>query len=911
MKRAFLISVAVLFSLFRLSFAKDFDFYPGASYNGGIPTLKQIVGHDWGERITSHAEMERYLEALSQATPRIKLVPYGHTWEGRSLYYLVVTSESNMARLEAIKSGMQKLADPRKITEAEAQKLIESLPSVVWLAYAVHGNEISSTDAAMLTAYHLVAAQNDTLADVVLNNSVVIIDPLQNPDGRDRFVNYFRQTRGRWPDADQQAAEHNEDWPGGRTNHYLFDMNRDWFVQTQLETRGRVKAYLEWHPQVFVDLHEMGSNSTYYFAPPATPLNPEMPAAQLDWLKRMGRNNAKWFDRMRFDYFTREVFDSFYPGYGEGWPILNGSVGMTYEQASSRGLVVKRDDETTMRYQDTVQHHFISSLATAETVARNRRALLRYFYNYRRSAVQQGAREAVKEYIFPPGSDPNRTADLISIFISQGIEVKQATTAFSNARVRDYYSEKPQSKRFPPGTYVVSLAQPAKHLAKNLLAKQTPMDQVFIKEQLRRHKKRLNDEIYDITGWSLPLLFDVECYRAENASQGRFAVLHQPIQVRGQIKGGQARLAYLIPWGSHSAAKALAQLFRREVRVFSSDKPFVLHQVKFPAGSLIIKVKNNPETLHQILTEVAAQTGVDIYATNTSWVEAGVNFGSGEVHYLKQPKVALAYQVPTHPYSVGWTRYVLEQKYQYPVTILNTRQLGRFDLTKYNVLILPNALRFFGSYDQFLGESGAKKLKTWVQNGGTLVTFGEATHWLTEKKVGLLATSREFKGGKSETQKEEEKAPGSEKSQEKAETPTKTAQKVSEPFELEKAIQPEEELPGGTPGAIMHVTLDTEHWLAFGYDGDANVLVASRNIYTPLKLDKGRNVGLYMPADQVLLSGFTWQDAREQIGNKAYLMYQRHGRGHVVAFAEDPNYRAFTDGLNLLFLNAVLLGPAH
>ncbi|MCG8606734.1 M14 family metallopeptidase, partial [bacterium] len=419
MKKQFTL-LAVLISSVGLGSVKDFDFYPKAQYNPQIPTLEQIVGHAWGEKITSHGEMEKYIQALAAASPNIILQEHGKTWEGRTLYHMIVASEPNLARLDEIKSGLQKLADPRTIRDSEAEELIESLPSVAWLAYGVHGNEISSTDAGLLTAYHLAASQTDTLAKLVLANSIVILDPLENPDGRDRFVNYYRQTRGAQPDPDQQAAEHNEAWPGGRTNHYLFDMNRDWFALTQPETQGRVKAYLEWFPHVFVDLHEMGSNSTYYFAPPADPMNPEIPKAQNDWLRRFGQNNARWFDRMQFDYFTREVFDSFYPGYGEGWPMFHGSIGMTYEQASARGLVVKREDETTMHYRDAVQHHFISSLSTAETAARNHEDLLRYFYEYRKSAIAEGAAGAVKEYILPPGNDPNRTVKLIAKLVSQG-----------------------------------------------------------------------------------------------------------------------------------------------------------------------------------------------------------------------------------------------------------------------------------------------------------------------------------------------------------------------------------------------------------------------------------------------------------------------------------------------------------
>jgi len=896
MKARFSLSILSLFVFANLSIAQPFEFYPNAKYNPTIPTLEQVIGHKWGEKITMHYEVEKYLHKLAEVSKNVRVVKYGETWEGRALYYMIVASEQNLARLDEIKAGVQKLADPRQVTSAEADRLISSLPAVTWLAYGVHGNEISSTDAALLTAFHLVAAQNDTLAQLVLQNSMVIIDPMENPDGRDRFITYFRQTTGRWPDADQQAAEHRETWPSGRSNHYLFDMNRDWFAMTQPETQGRVKAFLEWYPQVFVDLHEMGSNSTYYFAPPADPLNPEMPPSQIQMLQKYGRNNAKWFDRMKFDYFTREVFDSFYPGYGEGWPIFNGSVGMTYEQASARGLVVKRDDETTMHYRDTVQHHFISSLSTAETSAKNRAEVLRYFYDYRRSAIDDGKTGELKEYLIVPGSDPNRAAKLANLLKAQGIEVKKAAAAFQNRRVEDYYGGAVQTKNFPAGTLIVSLAQLAKRLAKTLMEKHVAMDDKFIQEQLRREKKRLDHQFYDVTGWSLPLLYDVECYRARDASVGNFSLLGSETANAGQIIGGKAQLAYLIPWGTNAAAKALASLHRNGIRVFSTDMEFTQNGRKYPRGTLIVKVKDNPDNLYETLAEIAKTENIEIIATNSSWVDDGVNFGSGNVQFLEKPKIVLAYNTPASSLSVGWTRYLIEQAYGYPVTVIHTNQLGGADLSKYNVMILPDA---FGSYDRELGEGGS--IKDWIRSGGTLITYGNATQWLTDEKVGLLATSRELKGGKAD--KEEKKDKPEKKEENKPD--------LAKPFDVEKEIQPEKELPIEPPGTIVRISLDTEHWLAFGYDGDANVMVNSRNIFTPLKLDKGTNVGLYMPEDKLVLSGFIWEESKKQLPNKAYLMHQPHGSGHVVAFAEDPNTRAFFDGTNLLLMNAIFFGPAH
>lgn len=891
--------------------AQSFEFFPGAKYDPAIPTLKQTVGHDWGEKITLHHEAEKYLFALQQAAgSRMKVVKYAETWEGRALYVMVIGSPSNIARIDQIKAGMQKLADSRVTSPTEATGLINSLPSIVWLICGVHGNEISSVDSALLTAYHLLASRNDELVEAAMKNSIVLIDPMQNPDGRDRFINYFRQNTGRYADGDLQSAEHNEVWPSGRVNHYLFDMNRDWFAQTQPETRGRTKFYLEWFPQVVADQHEMGTNSSFYFAPPALPWNPNLTKTQLDWLAKMGRNNAAWFDRFKFDYFTREGYDSFYPGYGEGWPLFHGSVGMTYEQASARGLVANRDDQTTMLYRDTVHHHFIAALATIESTAKNRADLLRFFYDHRRTAVEEGKTEAVKEFIITPGSDPNRAARLAATLMMSGIEVKRADAAFSNPKTRDYNEGQLQQRDFPAGSYIVSLAQPAKRLAKTLMDRQTDQDKEFLDEQRRRNKARQNEEFYDVTGWSLPLLFDVPCFMAEQVSTSQFSALTlagpKPgerannlvlLQPQGQVRGGQAKLAYVIGWGTQSAAAALADLFRQDVRVHSYDKSFRLNGTNFPAGSLVIKLKDNPANLHERMMKLAADHGVDIFPTDTSWVEDGPNFGSSNVNFLPRPRVAIAYNTPVSANSVGWLRYLIEQKYGYPVTTIRAEQLRGADLSKYNVLILPDT---FAGYTQQLGDGAS--LREWVQRGGTLIGIGGATSWLADERVNLLATKRE---------KRERGTSAAAKEKPDTKDAKDAEQTKVQPDVIEKAIEPADENPSSTPGAILRVRMDRSHWLGFGYGETTTVMMDSNRIFSLLKLDRGTNVAVYLPEDKFFASGFMFDDARRQIPNKAYLMHSRVGRGNVVGFAEDPNYRAFMDGLNVMFLNAVFFGPGH
>ncbi len=882
---------AVLVTFQAFSFAQSHDYYPGADYDPSVPTLKEAVGHDWGDAISSYAQIETYSHLLADRSPKVELVSYGQTWEGRKLYLLIVSSEANLARLKDIKQRIRGLAYPDG-----GSVNVDNLPSTVMLMYGIHGNEISSPDAGLLTAYHLAAARNDDLARSILENCVVLIDPIENPDGRDRFVHYFEQNVGRWPDASPQAAEHNEVWPGGRSNHYLFDMNRDWFALTQPETRGRVANYLEWFPQVVVDLHEMGGNSTYYFAPPAVPINPEMTKTQQDWLRQFGQNNARWFDRLGIDYFTREVFDSFYPGYGEEWPAFQGSVGMTYEQASVRGMVLRRSDGTLLHFSDSVAHHFTSSMSTLQTSAQNREKLLRTFAEYRRSAIEQGRSGEIKEVILPAQPHSERVRELVNLLLEQGIEVHRTTQAIRAPKVRGFLDDKVQEKDFPEGTFFVPFGQPAGRLARNLLERSIPMDEPFLTEQKRRNARREEEQFYDITAWSLPLLYDVQCYAGMGPSPLEGARITEKLEAGPRPELARAGLAYIAPWGSRGVARLAAGLLREDFRVYESDHAFSLEGHDFPAGSLIVKTHGNEDGLHAKIEEIAAEVGAPVYATDSGWVESGPNFGSENVHFIQRPKVALAYNVPTRSASTGATRFIIEQLFDYPVTTIETEDLSRGRLSDFNVLILPDAYGA-GGYSDALGQRGIEQLKNWIREGGTLITFGQASRWLTDEKVGLLASELE--------RRHNDKAPAEENK-----TPTDGKGDTAD-SDLEALIQPADEAPATVPGALVRVRLDPSQWLAFGYDEQLPALVASNRIFTPLKLDVGVNVGVYYPADQLLLSGFLWEKSREQLGNKAFLMYQPTGRGHVVAFAEDPSFRGFLKGQQLLLMNAIFFGPAH
>jgi hypothetical protein len=573
--------------------------------------------------------------------------------------------------------------------------------------------------------------------------------------------------------------------------------------------------------------------------------------------------------------------------------MFHGAIGMTYEQASVRGLLARRDDETTFAYRDSVHHHFIASLSTIENAANNREALLKHFYEYRRTAVEEGQREAVKEYIITPGADAGRAARLAATLMQCGIEVKVATSSFTNGKARGYFDEAVQSRDFPTGSYIVSLAQPAKRLAKTLMDKQTDQDKDFLDEQKKRNRKRQFEEFYDVTAWSLPLLFDVPCYIAEQTSNVQAVLLKDLPKPIGKVRGEAAKLAYLIPWGTQAAAAALSDLFQQDIRMHIVDKPFKLNGTDFPSGTLLIKLKDNPVNLRERLLALAETHGVEIYPTDSAWVDAGVNFGSQYVRYLPKPRIALAYNTPANVNSTGWARYLIEQRYGYPVTTIRADMLRAADLSKYNVLIMPS-----GNYGTAL--SDVTKLREWIQAGGTLVTLGAASAWLTEERVNLLPVKLE-KREKAEAAKDEKK--------DVAKTDTAAAPPQKDP--IAKAIEPAEESLSNTPGAILRTNLERGHWLAFGYGDFTTVMMDSNRIFPLIKLDKGTNVAVYAPEDKFFVSGFMFDDVRRQLPNKAYLMHLPTGRGHVIAFAEDPNYRAFMDGLNVMMMNALFLAPGH
>ena len=853
-----------------------------ADYDPAIPTLEQVTGHATGEKITTPEQMLTYLQALQAADPaRVQIVEYARSWQGRPLVYVVIGTPDRISQIDSLKRDLAQLGSGSALSASEREALIARTPAVAWLGFGVHGDEITPGDSALALAYHLLAAKSDPLVEQILAETLVIIDPNQNPDGRARFVHSNSEATGLDAQADRYTAEHDQPWPGGRFNHYVMDMNRDWFALTQPETRGRVAAMQQWHPVVFVDAHEMGGDETYFFPPAADPMNPFITATQRSTHDAFGRNRGAWFDRFGIAYFTREIFDAFYPGYGDMWPTLNGTIAKTFEQGSPRGLVFLRRNGERLTFKEGVFNNFIASLATLETTATQRAKLVSDYAAFRRSAVEEGERAADRFYVIDRSVRTGQAERLAETLTSQGIAVSRLP---EGARAC--------GKTYADGALVIDKAQPSGRLARTLLDPDTPLPADFVERQEARRKAGLPHELYDVTAWTLPLMEDVDmtrCRTVDLANASAWSKATAPSATAALAPG----FGYAVPWTDAAQAGFVFAALQDGIVGSTTDKAFTTAGRTYGKGTVIFPAAGNPADLAERLTRLAAEHGAEVVALATSWAEAGPNYGSGSFVRLKPPSIALAWDEGTVSTSAGATRWVIERKFGVPVAPIRVRSLGSADLTAYDVLIIPETT---GAFERRLGPGGGDALKGFVKQGGVLVALGSATAVLASEEIGLLSTA---------TENAWQEDPKEDKPEDR-----NTGTRIADAAAYEKMIADPKASPEDAPGALVRLEADADHWLSSGYDR-ATALVTGSDIYKPLNEADGTNVMRFAPAATLVASGYMWKENIEQLAFKPYLMAAPSGDGLVIAFTQSPTTRGYLGGLDLLLANAILLAPAR
>lgn len=910
MKKSLLVKLLRLILVCAAPFStvNAFDFYERGPYRENVPKPEEILSYKIGEHHTTYAQMETYIKTVaSAAKDRVKIFEIGKTVEKRTQYLLAVSSPENIANLDNIKNDYELLSDPRKLLPEESTKITENLPIAVWLSYSIHGNESSSFETMMQVVYQLAATnENETLE--TLKNTVVLIVACANPDGHERFVSWYNSVgRG---DPDPKALEHNEPWSiAGRFSHYRFDLNRDNIASTQIETRNLQNAFFAWNPHVSADHH--GQPSQYFFPPNAEPINPNLPQPETaKWLKIFGKANAAEFDKRRWDYYSGDIFDLFYPGYWDSFPSLTGTTAMTYETDGGgyKGLRWRRDDGTISTFRDSIMKHFVASLTTLETASAHRLEKLRDFYRFKQSAITEGKTEKMKRIIIPPNQDASKTADLIEILQRLKIEVKTAPNGFSSKRSFDFTQKKNVSKelQFPPESLYVELSQPQKRLAKALLEPQTIADEKFVKEEFasfRRNEMRGKSaprdyyRFYDITAWSLPLAFGLDAFWTEDdlaVSEARFITQNDVIQLRqGRSEGGKASNAYLIPYETDNAPILAYRLLNDGFRVHVSTRRLDANGKDWAEGTFVVRLSRNPPGIHSRIEQLSKELGVKIVAVNSGFIESGdTGIGSENVLPLKLPKIAVAAGEGIEHSSYGAIWWTFDQAgidfSSFELGGISNRTLKDFD-----VLIIPD------------GETGKisstiKELKDWISGGGTLICLKNASVAAVSKDVSL--TSAEIVGNEENDSRNTET--------DKQENAVKKSDELFPPI-----ISPTAnggKIPEKLPGAIMRATIDRTTHLTYGLHDRKYlpVLLANGNF---LKLSKEGTNALVFSSDQendLTISGFVWEQNTERLLNgTAYLIDEPVGSGHIILFADDPLFRGIFRSTKKLFFNSILIAP--
>ncbi|MET7256619.1 M14 family zinc carboxypeptidase [Dyadobacter fermentans] len=804
-------------------------------------TPDQFLGFPLGSRFAYHHLIVDYFKSVqSQNADRMKLVQYGTTNEGRPLMLAFVSSPENIAKLETIRTNHLKSIGllPGKADAA--------VPPIVWLSYNVHGNESVSANTSMKVLYELLNKGN-TLTQDFLKNMVILVDPCINPDGYERYTQWYNRVQNITPDVTPFALEHDEPWPGGRFNHYLFDLNRDWAWQTQKETQERIALYNQWMPHFHADFHEMGAARSYYFPPAARPYNKDVTAWQRQFNDLVGEYCRKYFDKNNWAYFTRNDYDLFYPSYGDTWPTANGAIGVTYEQGGGgrAGLALERVNEhDTLTLNNRIAHHYATSLATLEAVMSQKEKVVTEFIRFHQDAANAPAGN-FKTYVVKAGGSENTRA--FSKWLDrQGFNYGIAGKS-SSAKGTELTTSTEQAVKIDENDLLISAYQPKSNLLRILFDP----------------KPTLEDSVtYDVTSWGLAYIFGLKAY---GLKEKLAPAAIQAVTAENTIPSS-APYAYLANWSNAGDAAFLAELLKGGVLVKTSNTPFEMDKNSYPAGTLIITRKGNERIpFDNLVTSLANKHAVKLTPVKTGFVSTGPDFGNDNVVALKAPKVVALAGDGVSATAFGAVWHYFEQQIKYPVTIVNAAKLAAMPWNEIDVLILPD-----GRYADIIQDKQLEALQNWIKNGGKLIAMEHATDAFVNK-TGFGLTKK-F----SEKRKDDD-----------------TFKKYGE--------QQREDASDSSPGSMFQITMDRTHPLAFGC-GDAYFTIV-RDAYERDYLKDGWNVG-YLKEDNYK-AGFVGTKMAGRLKNTLIIGTQEMGRGQVIYLMDDPVFRAMLEKGKVLFSNAV------
>jgi zinc carboxypeptidase len=931
-------------------------YFPDADHDPNVTSPSALLGFREGTRPAFTGEIELVLRAWETQSDRLQVIEYARTWEGRPLHVAILSSPENMQNLDAIVAQRALLADQRHASAAQIRDAA-ALPTVAWLAYSIHGDETSGADAALNLIHHLASDRSPATVQL-LKDLIICIDPTMNPDGRDRYLTQQRELQGATPELDPQSVISQGEWSAGRTNHYKFDLNRDWIFGVHPETRGRIRQVRRMNPLLFVDAHEMGPLDTYLFSPPRDPYNDDAMKWQQPWSETFAKEQAGAFDAHGWLYYTGEWNEGWYPGYSDAWAGFRGAIPILYEQAGVAPRGIKQRNGQVLSYRESVHHHIVSSLANLGSLQRHKDAITQEWVKARAASISAKSMWANRIFAVLPTDNHSRIDQFLDLMDLQGIEVMSASVAFTH-EATDRFGRTVE-RQFPAGTLLIPNGQPNANLIAAMLRFDPRMATSFLERERRDILRGDGSLLYDITSWNTTMMFDLESFTIDADPK---SLPMEALAVEEGLFGvdrDDAAWGYIINGLDDAAPAAAAQLMHRGVNVAVSTRPFTWQGTEYPRGSVVIRHNDNrlyEGSVTQEIDDVTRGLGIRAIATDTgfgpgSWNADG---GGGYFSLLRMPQIAVASHSLVSANAFGETWHAIDQKLGIPFTRLDLERLQFNDLRRYNVIIIPNA---FGSF-----ASRIPALKQWVQEGGTLIAYaGSAVQLMGEN--GLAKTTRlrdAFEDiGPFEQQILREFDARQSTIEEDAMWSHSTADTAVYPWDGAPELPNAEEMTRrdgwdrlfSPQGAFVAARTDDRHYLTFGLSDELPVLVSGSSVFMSADgVEAPIRIGVYEDAPEpepsadeekdaaqedsdsieesespsatrlgwsivpvghtlrVRTSGLLWPEASRRLANSAFVTRESIRNGQVILFSQQPAFRGATLASTRVLLNAIVFGP--
>ena len=914
------------------TFNSDLE-YPNPILDGNyIQTITKpdtILGFEVGTRVATPLQITNSLMKWADESNRLQIVEYARSHEDRPLFAVYISTPENLANLETIESNILLLSDSRKINDRQAKEIVDSLPAVAWMSYSIHGNETSGADAALASIYHLIASEDKDVLEM-LDNMIVIIDPLMNPDGRDRFAKSLEQYRGTAPNVDDQSLLHSGDWPYGRTNHYFFDLNRDFYFLTQPETKGRVALINKWRPQLMIDGHEMGPQDTFLMGPPREPINKNIDLDIKKWGDVFAEDQAKAFDERDWRYYTGEWFENLYPGYSN-YSEYRGSVHILYEQSRMAEDGVRRPEGTVQTYKESVHHMYISTMANLKTLQLNSKEMYKDYWDGRKYNVSSQSEYANKYYVILPTDNLGRLNTFISKLEAQEIEIYTNTNPIKVSNIINQIGDTEEEYIIPEGSLIVPNRQPDAPLIAAILEFDAKINDSVLIEERQKVLKNGSSVMYDATAWNLTMMYGLPAITINQPIRDDLVYWENKNII--EILNNDA-IGWSVNGNDDRSVAFAARLMEQNINVRILDKETKFLDQVLTRGSIFVTKVDNPKNDKLLSIINSTLLGLNISASSvlTGYGKGDLpDWGGEHFRLLTKPQIALLGQSNFNSYDVGSSWWTLDKNLGIRHSQINSSFITYADLRRYNTIIMPDGNRV-------LSENEIEVLNDWIKQGGTLIAHDNSSSIIASKNGLGSVTKIQDSLDKSidfDIDLQREWLADKDNIDFDQVNSNTLNYKTDYPWDMDKRTITDEELIRRDnwqskfmpSGAFVVGRVDNTHWLSFGTPDVLPILYSKQPVLmTSNRAEAVVRIGSIepnngseikqlnwstIPADhdiKVRMSGLVWPEASEKIANSAYLTREQIGNGQLILFSGQPNFRGSTRGTSRLWLNAVVYG---